>query len=231
MSSLTRTAAQVLALGLVVAGCQREEMPSPTDTAAAAAVLTESPGALATRHEAQAMIDRARVALERKDFEVSRSELADAAVFMRTEAQEVGGEARETLIRAADELDTLATWVARGEVTTRAALDRASLRANRAEATHHLLRAKDAIAARDQVRAGEELTMSIDHLERAANDAGQRTDLVVRTAVADARTLASEMIKGVFAVPDEVTKVTDELANAILRVDAETKARRVTKVR
>lgn len=225
MPSLTWTTSKALALAIVLASCQRKETPSPADSSATEPVPTESHGALAARHEAQASIDRARVALERKDVEVSRSELADAAAFMRTEAQEVGGEARETLMRAADELDGLAKRIATGGVTT-AMLDRASIRVNRAEATHHLLRAKDAIAERDHVRAGEELAMSVDHLERAAKDAGQQTDTMVRTAVADARTLASEMIKGMSAVPDEVTKVTDELANAILRLDTRT---RVTK--
>ena len=226
MSSLTSKAPKALTVVLFVVSCQRTELPLPADTTAREPATAESPGALFTRHEAQASLDRARVAFQRKDLEASRSELADAAGFMRTEAQEVGGDARETLRRAADELDSLAARVAKGEVRTTKTLDRFSLCVNRAEATHHLLRAKDAIAKGDHTRAGEELTMSVDHLERAAKDAGQQTDAAVRAAVADTRTLAGEMLKGVHAVPDEVTKVTEELENAILRLDA---TARVTK--
>jgi hypothetical protein len=45
------------------------------------------------------------------------------------------------------------------------ALDRAFINVNRAEARYHLLHAGGAIANGDNERAGEELTMSVDHLE------------------------------------------------------------------
>lgn len=217
MSIATRiTPLLVLAL---VPGCQKTERGASLDTAAVAAVA-ESPGALATRHEAQEALDRARLAFERKDFAVSKTELADAAAFMRTQAQEAAGDAQASLLRAADELDALGDSISKGQVAAIASLDRASLSVNRAGANFHLQRVKDAVANRDNTRAGEELTITVDHLERAAKDAGRQTDAVIRTAIADARTLAGELMKGVGAVPDEMTKVTDALANAIGRVGA-----------
>jgi hypothetical protein len=45
--------------------------------------------------------------------------------------------------------------------------------------------------------------MSIDHLERAATDARIRTDSTVKRVIADTRSLADEMMRGVEAVPDE----------------------------
>jgi hypothetical protein len=207
----------LLALALV-AGCQKTEQ-STLDTAAVPAV-TEAPGALATRHEAQEALDRARLAFERKDFTVSKSELADAAAFMRTQAQEAAGEAQAALQRAANELDALGDSISKGQVVSVAALDRVSLSVNRAGATFHLQRVKDAVTNRDNTRAGEELTIAVDHLERAGKDAGRQTDAVISAAIAGARTLAGELMKGVGAVPDEMTKVTDDIANAIGRVGA-----------
>ena len=71
--------------------------------------------------------------------------------------------------------------------------------------------------------------MSIDHLERAAKDARLHADPAVLTAIADARTLAAEMVMGTIAVPDEVTRVTAEIGRAIRRIDANTNAAATTR--
>ena len=60
--------------------------------------------------------------------------------------------------------------------------------------------------------------MSVDHLERAAKDARREGDGAVQAAIADTRTLAGEMVKGVAAAPDEITKVSEELERAITRL-------------
>ena len=217
------TTARISALlGVVlVLGCKDpESRPSSSDTPPDVPVFTESPGALATRHEAQESLDRARAAFEQKQLETMRAELADAAAFLRTEAQQTEGDAGMPLREAAAELDSLARRAASGELPTVSAVHRALINTNRAEARYHLLRAGDAIANGENDRAGEELTMSIDHLERAAKDAGRQADATVRTAIADARTLASEMMKGTGAVPDEAWRVTEELERAIDRIGA-----------
>jgi hypothetical protein len=212
----------LLAAALVIQGCEPRDRPSTTDSAQSAWVMTESPGALATRHEAQDALDGARRAFERKDFNRAESELANAAAFLRTEAQEAHGEPREELRRAADVLDTVAVRIAKGQVRSVATLDRASLDVNTAEATFHLMRAKDALVRHDNVRAGEELVMCVDHLERGAKDARRQHDPAVQAVIADLRTLAREMIKGMGVVPDEVTKVSEEVESVINRLRAAT---------
>ena len=57
----------LLVITVVAAGCQRGERREPADTGAATRAVTESPGALATRREAQEALERARLAFERKD--------------------------------------------------------------------------------------------------------------------------------------------------------------------
>lgn len=223
MSSNARTATLLGALAVLGASCARgPEAGSKTDTAQAAAAptVTASPGALATRREAQETFDSARAAFQKKDFAAAKTELANAASFMRNQVQEAQSGAVPALQRAAAVFDTLATQVSAGTVDAKT-LDRAFARANRAEAEHHLLRAKDALAKSDNSRGGEELTMSVDHLERAMQDAGRQADAAVKSAMANARTLAGQMMKGAAAAPDEAKKVTDGLADQIRRFDAE----------
>jgi hypothetical protein len=217
----TTTRLSALLTVVLVAGCKgHETRPANRDTTQDPPAVIESPGALAARHEAQESLDQARAAFEQKQYETMRAEFADAAAFLRTEAQETEGDAGAPLRRAATELDSLATRVATGGVPTARAVDRALINTNRAEARYHLLRAGDAIANGDNRRAGEELSMSVDHLERAAKDAGRPSDAAVRTAVADARTLAGEMMKGMGAVPDEAWRVTEQLERVIDRTAA-----------
>jgi hypothetical protein len=222
-STWTTRIGLVLATGVMIGSCAPVDDRSFTaDTGKDTPALSESHGALATRHEAQESMDRARLAFQRKYFDLAESELSSAAAFMRTEAQEVAGEHRETLRRAADVLDVVAARVSRGQIRDLAAFDRASLDVNTAEATFHLLRSKDAIAARDNVRAGEELIMCVDHLERAASDARRQNDPAVQVVIADVRTLAREMVKGVGLVPDEVTNMSEAVESVIARVRAAT---------
>jgi hypothetical protein len=209
-----------LTLAVLVAACQRTAQHPPADTGRSLRTVVESPGALATRRETQDALERARLAFERKDARLATFELKDAAAFIRTEAEEVGSEARAALRYAADELDTLVTRIAKGDVRSAAPFVTASLTVNRAEAAFHLQWATDALAKADNARAADELTMTVDHLERAAKDAGRETDPVIDSAIADARTLAGELAKGVAAVPDERMRVTEGLANAITRFDA-----------
>jgi hypothetical protein len=206
---------------VLVADCRSpESRPANLDTTQGAAVVIESPGALATRHEAQEYLDRARAAFAQRQYDTMRAELADAAAFLRTEAQETDGDAGAPLRRAAAELDSLTTRVATGAPPTVRAVDRALINTNRAEARYHLLRAGGAIANGENQRAGEELTMSVDHLERAAKDARRPADPAVRTAIADARSLAGEMMHHMGVVPDEAWRVTEQLERAIDRIGA-----------
>jgi hypothetical protein len=202
---------------LVTAGCSRTPA-SKRDTTAI--VVEESPGALASRREAQDCFDAARSAFLRKDSEECITRLAEAAAFFRTQARAAKPDAKPALETAAEEIETFLANVANGYDRTAKDLDRVYAQAHAAESGLHLSRARAAMAGDDNVRAGEELLMSIDHLERAARDARRPRDPAVRSAVADARSLATEMVKGMPAVPDEATKLTNKIETAIRRIVA-----------
>ena len=215
-----------LALTLALAGCDRMERPGPDTTAI---VFDESPGALASHHEAQSFFDGARAALVRKDFDGCLTSLIEAAAFFRAAALGAEPDARVALVAAADEIEPLGANGARGRPRTARDFDRVFAQAHAAEAAQHRARARVALLKDDHVRAGEELLMSIDHLERAAKDARLHADRAVLAAIADARTLAAEMVMGTIAVPDEVTRVTAEIGRAIRRIDANTNAAATTR--
>lgn len=215
-----------LAVCALFAGCGGNDAPGPDS----ASVLeprevVESPGAIASRREAQGSFDTARAALARADFERAAIAMTDAATFIQDEARTAHADATQALERSAEQLDSLAVLVANREVRSPAALDRVFATTHCAEATLHLHRAHAAMVTRDNVRAGEELLMSIDHLERAAKDARVQADSAVQAAIANTRSLASEMVKGMEAVPDEVARMTNDIETAIACIGSSPPAR------
>jgi hypothetical protein len=220
MSRSMIVAASAIAAISIVAGCRKEsEGRAPAaETARAVTPPTESPGALATRREAQASFDEARAAFTRGELARSSEALQAAASFMREQGQNALPDTKAALEGAARQLDDLAGDVATGSVKSAARLNATFAAANRAEAAHHLAFVKDALAKGDRARAGEELTMVIDHIERATKDAGRSVAPSAKTVLDDARTAASELMKAAGTVPDRLPAVTDRLAQEIRRL-------------
>ncbi|HEX6050241.1 MAG TPA: hypothetical protein VFZ21_13260 [Gemmatimonadaceae bacterium] len=179
-----------------------------------------SPSSLATRHEAQAHFDRARAALVREDFAASARALMPAIAFIRRHADEAELGAVAALQGAAKELEVLAQRLAQGEAQTTRSFDRIVANANRAEAQHHLTRAKAAIATRDYVRGGEELVMSVDHMERAAWDLERRRPAAGSADLSRARALGVAMVQGRVPTRAETRRATDQLEAELRRLCA-----------
>lgn len=219
-----------LLLVAVVVGCRREREARTEDTAAAApaavatpkaeTTTTASAGTLARRNEAQDHFDRSREAFLRKDAKATAAELRSAAAFMREQANDAAGQTREHVTASAREFDRLAQDAERSAPSSAKRLDYAFARANRAEAERHNASAVSAWAKKDTARTGEELTMAVDHLERAARDAGQTLDASAKSAVGQARTVASEMMRGFVTVPADVERTTSALRAQIARLGA-----------
>ena len=179
-----------------------------------------SAGALANRHEAQGSFDRARRAIVREDYARASRELAAAAAFMQKHAEEAELGAKAALQGASKELEVLAHRLARDEAQTTRTLDRVFANANRAEGQHHLTRSEAAIEMREYPRAGEELTMAVDHLERAAHDLRGRHNATAEAALMHARVLAEQMMRGAVPTRGTVRNVTHELEAELRRLCA-----------
>jgi hypothetical protein len=249
MSIDGRTTTTLLTFAVLVAGCQRTEQLPPADTGSAVRAVVESPGALptrretsdedaaraapsptptvveepgplATRQEAQASFDRARVALVRQDYRASAKYLEGAVAFMRSHTAQAELGAMAALQGSAKELEVLAQRLARGDAQTTRAFDRVVANANRAEAQHHLTRTAAELADRAYRRAGEELIMAVDHLERAAHDLRQPNDKDAGRALADARALAVRLMGNDVPARADAKRVTAQLEAELRRLCA-----------
>lgn len=201
-------ASATLMLGVAFAtGCGRAEQSktettattattTPPSVTAAPAETTLSAGAIGRRSEAQDHFDRARAALAKKDMKTASTELRDASTFMRERADSATGFAKALSARSASELDSLARDVETSSAIPVVRLDHAFAHANRAEAERHYALAARAWSQRQATRTGEELTMAIDHLERAAKDAGLTLDSAATEAMTRARTVADSQLQG-----------------------------------
>lgn len=147
---------------------------------------------------------------------------------MHAHAREAEIGAIAALQGASKELEVLAQRMEKGEVQTTRAFDRVFANANRAEAQHHLTRAKAASAGREYRRAGEELTMAVDHLERATRDLRRPRVAGATAALADARALADLMMQGRVPTRAETRRVNEQLDAELRRlcgiIDLEAKA-------
>jgi hypothetical protein len=194
-----------LLLGAAVAsGCRQADQSSgeATGTTTPAAVATTqaettlSSGAIGVRSEAQDHFDRSRAAFAKKDMKTASAELHDASVFMRDHTDSTTGFAKALVARSARELDSLSREVGSSSVTSPARLDHVFAHANRAEAERHYALATRAWAQHQARRTGEELTMSIDHLERAAKDAGFAADTAMTSSLIRTREVANSLLQG-----------------------------------
>ena len=195
----------VLVLGAAVAGgCRQSEQSkteatsttTPAAVATTSAETTLSAGAIGVRSEAQDHFDRSRAAFMKKDMKTASTELHDASVFMRERADSATGFAKALAARSANELDSLSREVGASSVTSPARLDHVFAHANRAEAERHFALATRAWTQHQARRTGEELTMAIDHLERAAKDAGLAADTAMTSSLVRTREVANGLLQG-----------------------------------
>lgn len=231
-----------LLLGAAVAGGCRQSDESKTQSATtatttttttpapvAAAAPTEttlSAGAIGTRSEAQDHFDKSRAAFLKKDMKTAATELRDASTFMRQRADSATGFAKALSARSASELDSLARDVETNKAITTERLDHAFAHANRAEAERHYALATRAWAQHEAKRTGEELTMSIDHLERAAKDAGVTLDSAATSAMTRARSIADGQLQGGTA-PNGVDEALKDVELQLRRFGARLENRRM----
>jgi hypothetical protein len=178
------------------AGTQATATTTPAPVATTPSDTTLSAGAIGVRSEAQDHFDRSRAAFAKKDMKTASAELHDASVFMRDHADSTTGFAKALVARSARELDSLSREVGSSTVTSPERLDHVFAHANRAEAERHYALATRAWAQRQATRTGEELTMAIDHLERAAKDAGLAADTAMTSSMVRTREVANGLLQG-----------------------------------
>lgn len=172
-------------------------------------------GEIGMRQEAQTHFDSARSFFLAGNRALAGRNLRDAAAFIRSHADSAAGGVTTALSTSAAELETVATSIENNAVTSVAELDAASARAQCAEAQYHFARAKEGWTAKHWPRTVDELTMAIDHFERAAKDGGQRLDATADSALAAVRQFAARVRSGEIVSDAEYGRVATDFDHAL----------------
>ena len=181
------------------ASCARAEPRDQESTALAAArphaerVAPALERPMASRQEAQPFLDSAAVLLARGDTNAAVALLHRAAARVEASAGRTRGASGDALAAVGDSIDRIAGALARHERLAGSALHRISALLNLAEADHHLALASVACSTRSRESIYDELTMAVDHLERALLDGGHTVAAPTRRAITEVRQAAAPL--------------------------------------
>lgn len=159
--------------------------------------LSDEPG----RH-----MDRARGAYLAVDLQTAAAELRKAATHLRISAGQAAVISKRSLVRSANELESLAVRAEAGGVKSVHELDAASARALHALSHHHYAMAERAWAAQETERAGRQLHAAADNLGRAAAWSGRKVQGATHVVIDDTRLISGKLVKGTGFMLDEVGK-------------------------
>lgn len=148
---------------------------------------------LAGRREAQPFLDSAGVLLASGDTNSAVALLNRASALVQARAGQPRGAAGDALLAVSDSIDRYAGALARREPSGASPLARLSVLLNLAEADRHLALASVACSTRSRESVYDELTMAIDHVERASRDGSFPRRASRRAAVAEARRAAAPL--------------------------------------
>jgi hypothetical protein len=151
----------------------------------------------------------------KKDTKATTSEIRKGASFLITEAEHGTGETKKALMASAKELERLAGDVEKGTVTSVEKLDEAFARADHALARHHLAKATNAWAKRENAKTGEALKAASVYLEHGLAWTGRKAEGGTEDVIHHSRVLAGKLIEGTGWVPAEVGKGLESVGNEI----------------
>jgi hypothetical protein len=210
------------------ASCRQEGTRTQGSTAslatrAASESTTPAPERpLASRQEAQPFLDSAGVLLVGGDTNAAVVILHRAAAVVQMAASQPRGPASSALEAMGDSIDRYASAQARHESLRSSPLPRLSTLLNLAEADRHLSLASIACSTRSRESIYDELTMALDHVERASRDGQLRLATPTRNAIAELRrasaALATECAQDLAPVDDAIAILRREIADMRRRV-------------
>ena len=196
---------------------------APRAPAAVTASAPERP--MANRREAQPFLDSAAVLLARGDTSTAVAQLHRAAALVQVDANQPSGSASGPLLALADRIDRFAGGLARRDMARMPSLAHISALLNLAEANRHLALASVACSTRSRESIYDELTMALDHVERAARDGRIALAPPTRNAIAEVRQvaapLATECARDLGPLDDAIATLQREVARMRRALDVQ----------
>jgi serine protease Do len=161
---------------------------------------TAAPSGTLLKEESQ----KARETFLKKDFKEAASAIRQAALLLNTESAKAAGDAKQDLIRSAEELDELANKVDKRAVRSEKELDASFARAEAALAKYYHAIASESWAKKEVSVAGRYLGAAVVHVENALNLGEQKIREESKNAIRQAKEVAGKMEKDVGLSGSEV---------------------------
>ncbi len=203
-----------MCLGAVCACGTDAPMPLPRPAGTSSQPALERP--IADRHEAQVLLDSARAALPLGRTDLAADLLRRAASFFDVQAISPPSAGTQDLLDAARSLEAAAAALGRGRAVDVTRIARISAHANLAEAERHGALAAVAWSTHSMESIRDELTMAVDHVERAAVDGGLILPVSTRDLLAEihalVRTLATVRGQDVHSLDEPLTSLHIEVS-------------------
>jgi hypothetical protein len=154
--------------------------------------------------EPSQQLSMARQSYVMLDLGAVAKRLRKAAANLRITSNQADEAIKPQLTHSADELESLAGRVEKGEVKSVRELDQPSARALHRLSRHHYLMAQRSWLHKERERTGKQLRAAADNLEHAARLSEQEVQAASQTVVADVRLIAGKLVEGVGYGVDEV---------------------------
>lgn len=202
----------VITLILITSGALAATNPSGTPSKSQA---VETERSTASTDVPGQHFQKAHEDFVKRDTKAAASEIRKGASFLTTEAEHGTGETKKALMVSARELERLADDVEKGTVTSAKKLDETFARADHALARHHLAKATNAWAKRENAKTGEALRSAGVYLEHGLEWTGGKVESGTKDVIHHSRVLAGKLIEGTGWVPAEVGKGLESVGNEI----------------
>ena len=156
---------------------------------------------------------KAHESFAKKNTKAAAADIRKNAKFMKSMSEHTTDAGKETLMISVQELETLASEVKNGTVTSVKTLEDAFANASKALAQYYSLKAAESIAKKNDKKAGKELKAAADYFEASLTWSGTKVDETATAVIKSARETAKKMAKG--------EKLTDEASRSIKDISAE----------
>jgi hypothetical protein len=165
--------------------------------------------------EVEKLFHKARDNFLKKDYQSSAEEIRQGAAWLKKQAEQATGEAKQALMASARELGQLADRERKGAVNSAQELEQAFARADHALAGYYQSRASESWARRAVSEAGRGLRAAAVHLENALGWADYRLEGENRATIKAAKEIGEKMEQGAGWVDSEVRKSIDSIGKEI----------------
>jgi hypothetical protein len=158
---------------------------------------------------------KAHAAFLKKEFKVAAEEIRKGTAFLKLEMARAKGDTRKAVTDSIHEMETLASDVERGTVTSVGTLEQAFARAHHALAQHHYARAMEDQAKEARVRMGHALKSAATHLEQGLSWTGKKLEAGTKETCKLAGLVSGKLIQGTGYATEEVGKAMGKVGDEI----------------